>query len=72
MSQIYAVVGPINTAVRLSKLLEKNGIYSKVVHTPNSTGGCSYSILTDESGKELLISLSERYRIKKFIIPDSD
>ena len=72
MSQIYAVVGPINTAVRLSKLLAKNGISSKVVHTPNSTGGCSYSILTDESGKELLISLSERYRIKKFIIPDSD
>ncbi len=72
MSQIYAVIGPITTAVRLSKVLAGHGISSKVVHTPGSTGGCSYSLLTDESGKELLISLSERYKIKKIMDLDSD
>lgn len=72
MSQFYAVIGPITTAVRLSRLLRQKGIQAKVVHTPNSTGGCSYSVLTDENGKKLLTSLAERYRIKNFIAADSE
>ncbi len=73
MSQIYAVVGSITTAVRLSKELNARHIASKVVHTPDAkSSGCSYSVLTDESGKELLISLSERYKIKRILKSDSD
>lgn len=72
MSQIYAVVGPITTAVRLSNELARHGITSTVVHTPNANGGCSYSVLTDKSGKKLLAGLSERYKIKRIFEADSD
>lgn len=72
MSHIYAVIGPITTAVRLSKELSKHRIPSKVVHTPGNNGGCSYSVMTDESRYELLVSLSERYRIKQILKSDSD
>lgn len=73
MSQIYAAVGSITTATRLSKELFARGIKNTVTHTPGSgRGGCSYSVKLDEAYRKEITELAGRYKIKKIIDPDSD
>lgn len=67
MPNFYAVIGSINTASRVKKELEARGIRSHIVPTPNSSSGCSYSLLLPQSSKSTVMQLSKRYNIKKFI-----
>lgn len=51
MSDALAVIGPINTAIRLKKaIMESKGCTPNVVHTPAviNEGGCSYSLKFNE------------------------
>ncbi|MBQ7793215.1 MAG: DUF3343 domain-containing protein [Clostridia bacterium] len=72
MPQIYAEVGSITMATRLSKELSAQKIKAEVIHTPNSTSGCSYSVKTDEKYKDILTKYTARYKIKRIIKSDSD
>lgn len=72
MPKFYAVIGSITTTARLKKELEGRGIRSHIVPTPNSTSGCSYSLLLPESSKDAIMRLSKRYRIKRFIDADGE
>lgn len=72
MPKFYAVVGSITIASRLKKELEIKGIYSYIVPTPNTTSGCSYSLLLPTSAKDMIIGLSRKYKIKRFIDAGGD
>ena len=67
MPDFYAVIGSINTASRAKKELEARGIRSHIVPTPNSSSGCSYSLLLPENSKSTVMQLAKRYNIKRFI-----
>ncbi len=72
MPKIYAEIGSITTATRIQKELSDNKIKSEMVHTPNSTSGCSYTLKTDEKYEPELRKLSKRYKIKRIFKSDSD
>ncbi len=67
MPKFYAVIGSITTTSRLKRELEMRGIHSHIVPTPNSTSGCSYSLLLPESSRSVVMQFSKKYKINKFI-----
>lgn len=77
MSQfIYAAIGSVTTATRLSRELKRHGVRNAVVHTPTqiNTGGCSYSVKIEPINKEILDKITEQkgYKIKKTYASDGE
>ena len=54
---MYIVTGPITSAIRLSRAVERfTGTPAAVIHTPSqmNKGGCSYTVKTDMTDTEAL------------------
>ena len=65
--KIFFVIGSVTAATRLIRELYKSGIKkASVVNTPTaiSSGGCSYSIKSDESEAEQIYLVARRKNIK--------
>ena len=68
---LIVVLGPITTATRFSKkLLERERISARVVHTPEALGGggCSYSLRTEMEVLPRVMQVAEdfRFRVKGY------
>ncbi len=64
---LIVVIGPITTANRLWKRLDKDyGISARIFHTPVALGskGCSYSLKTHFKNLPLITEAANRYNIK--------
>lgn len=74
MAYIYAAVGSVTTAARLSRELAKRGISASVMHTPPELdrGGCSYSVRVDEAYRSQLENAASgrRYKIRRLYMQD--
>ena len=67
MLKLIITVGSVTTAVRIKKKLSSLGDKSaSVIHTPSfiNSGGCSYSVKTDNKNLNLVTSLAEEKQIK--------
>ncbi len=68
---LIVVLGPITTATRFSKkLLERERISARVVHTPEALGGggCSYSLRTEMEVLPRVMQVAKdfRFRVKGY------
>ncbi len=64
---LIVVLGPITTATRFfKKLMERERISARVVHTPESLGGggCSYSLRTEMEALPRVMRIAEDYHFR--------
>ncbi len=66
MAYIYAAIGSITSATRLSRKLSQAGINASILHTPAAVnkGGCSYSVRVRERERGALMAAAESLGIK--------
>lgn len=76
MSDIYAAMGSVTTATRLSRELQRRGVAARVVHTPSevNSGGCSYSVRVPYQQREALeeTAAARRFRIRRMYASDGE
>lgn len=76
MSYIYAAIGSVTTATRLSRELMRRGVSADVVHTPSeiNSGGCSYSVRLPAQNRDILeqTALEKRYKIRRLYGRDKE
>ena len=63
---MLAVLSSATTAGRIKRYLEKEGFTARIIQTPKalSKGGCGYSIVVPEEGKEGIVQAASKLSVR--------